>query len=134
MNSRSKKKNKKRSIHLSKQLKRKNMKPDLITIGHWAFIGGLIVAVLAGFVEVPALPLILFVFGLIVGFLNITEKESTPFLVAVIALLLIGVSGLQLGKLTAITVPILENFIAFVAAAGIVVALKQVIVLAKSAK
>lgn len=110
------------------------MKPDLKIIGYWAFIGGLIVAVLAGFVEVPALPLVLFVLGLIVGFLNITEKESTPFLVAVIALLLVGVSGLQLGKLTAITVPILENFIAFVAAAGLVVAIKQVIVLAKPSK
>jgi len=129
-----KKKNKKRSIHLSKQLKRKNMKPNLTIIGYWSFIGGLIVAVLAGFVEVPALPLVLFILGLIVGLLNITEKESTPFLVAVIALLLIGVAGLQLGKLTPIVVPILNNFIAFVAAAGLVVAIKQVIVLAKSAK
>lgn len=129
-----KKKNKKRSIHLPKQLKRKNMKPNLTIIGHWAFIGGLIVAVLAGFVEVPALPLVLFVLGLIVGFLNITEKENTPFLVAVIALLLIGVAGLQLGKLTPIVVPILENFIAFVAAGALIVAIKQVIVLAKPAK
>lgn len=111
-----------------------NVKPDLTIIGYWAFIGGLIVAVLAGFVEIPALPLVLFVLGLIIGFLNITEKESTPFLVAVIALLLIGVAGLQMGKLTPIAVPILERFIAFVAAAGLVVALKQVIVLAKPLK
>lgn len=107
------------------------MKLDLTTIGHWALIVGIIVTILASFVEVPALPAILFVLGLIVGLLNIKEKESTPFLVAVIALLLIGVAGLQLGKLTPIAVSILNNFIVFVAAAGLIVALKQVIVIAK---
>jgi len=108
-----------------------NAKFDLVTIGHWALIGGLILAVLSGFVVIPYLPVILFVLGLIVGFLNVAEKESTPFLVAVITLLLIGIAGLQFGKLAPVVVPVLENFIAFVAAAGLVVALKQVIVLAK---
>ena len=103
------------------------MKPALTTIGHWALIVGILVAVLAGFTKIPALPTILFILGLIVGFLNIREKENTPFLVAVIALLLIGVAGLQLGELTPIVVSILNNFIAFVAAAGLVAALKQVI-------
>jgi len=107
------------------------MKLDITTIGHWALIAGMILAIIAGFATIPALTIVLFVLGLIVGFLNIKEKESTPFLVAVIALLLIGVAGLQLGKLTEIVIPILENFIALVAAAGLVVALKQVIVLAK---
>ncbi|MFC1613086.1 hypothetical protein ACFL23_02020 [Patescibacteria group bacterium] len=107
------------------------MTTNLTTIGHWALIGGVILTVLAGFTAIPYLLTILFVLGLIVGFLNIKEKESTPFLIAVITLLLIGVSGLQLGKLTQIVVPILENLVAFVAAAGLVVALKQVIVLAK---
>ena len=104
---------------------------ELVKIGHWALIIGIILAVLAGFTAIPSLPVILFVLGLIVGFLNIQEKESTPFLVAVIALLLIGVAGLQLGRLTPVVVSILNNFIAFVAAAGLVVALKQVIALVK---
>jgi len=107
------------------------MKLDLTTIGHWALIIGIVIAVIAGFVAIPALPAILFVLGLIVGLLNIKEKESTPFLIAVIALLLIGVAGLQLGRLTPIIVSILNNFIAFVAAAGLVVALKQVIAIVK---
>ena len=51
---------------------------ELVRIGHWALIIGMILAVLAGFTAVPALPVILFVLGLIVGFLNIKEKESTP--------------------------------------------------------
>lgn len=107
------------------------LKYNLTTIGRWAFLGGLILAVLAGFVEIPNLLLFLFVLGLIVGFLNVTEKESTPFLIAVIALLLIGVSSLQLGQLTGIAASILNNFIAFVAAAGLIVALKQILTVAK---
>ena len=107
------------------------MKPDLITIGHWALIIGIGLAIIAGFAAIPALPSALFVLGLIVGFLNIKEKESTPFLVAVIALLLIGVAGLQFGKLTLVAVSILNNFIAFVAAAGLVVAIKQVLAIVK---
>lgn len=104
---------------------------DLTFIGHWAFIIGLILAVLAGFAAFPSLPVILFVLGLIVGFLNVGEKESTSFLVAVIALLLIGVAGLQFGKLTGSFASILQNFIAFISAAGLVVAIKQVLAVAK---
>lgn len=107
---------------------------NLVTIGHWALIGGIVLAILAGagFPVVPQLAVVLFVLGLIVGFLNVTETESTPFLVAVIALLLIGVAGLQLGQLTGVTASILTNFIAFVAAAGLVVAVKQVLSVARS--
>ncbi|MBA3047265.1 hypothetical protein KKC83_04560 [Patescibacteria group bacterium] len=107
------------------------LKYNLTTIGRWALIGGIAFAVLAGFAAIPYLLVILFVLGLIVGFLNVKEKESIPFLVAVITLLLIGVGGLQLGKLTLAVASILENFIAFIAAAGLVVAIKQVIVVAK---
>ena len=98
-------------------------------IGHWSFIGGLVLAVLAAFVKMPYLASILFVLGLVVGFLNVKEKESTPFLISVIALLVIGVAGLQLGQLTPAVSGILLNFIAFVSAAGLVVAIKQALVI-----
>ena len=104
-------------------------KHNLTTIGRWAFLGGIVLAVLSGFTEIPNLALTLFILGLIVGFLNVTEKESTSFLIAVIALLLIGVSSLQLvGGLTTVVISVLNNFVAFVAAAGLIVALKQVII------
>lgn len=96
-------------------------------LGRWAILIGIILAVLAGFAEIPNLAIILFVLGLAVGFLNIKEKESVPFLIAVIALLVIGLSGLQLGNATPMVVSILNNFIAFISAAGLVVALKQVL-------
>jgi len=98
-------------------------------LGHWALIIGIILAVIAGFTAIPSLPVVLFILGLIVGLLNIKGRESTPFLVAVIALLLIGVAGLQLGG--EVVVSILNNFIAFMAAAGLIVALKQVLTAAK---
>ena len=108
---------------------------QLTLIGRWALIIGIILAVLAGFTEkIPSLAVILFVLGLIVGFLNVKERESTPFLVAVIALLVIGVSGLQFGKLNDTVVSILTNFLAFVSAAALVVALKQVLAVVKPAE
>jgi len=103
------------------------MKANFVLVGRWAFIIGMIIAILAGFADIPYLTAILFVLGLIVGFLNVTEKESTSFLVAVIAMLVIGLSGLQLGKFTGLGVAILNNFLAFVSAAGLIVALKQVL-------
>jgi len=78
------------------------------------------------------LPLILFALGLIVGFLNVKDKGSTSFLVAVIALLLIGVAGLQLGELTTLVGDMLQNFVTFMAAAGLVVAVKQILSVAKA--
>lgn len=105
--------------------KQKTMK--LTLVGRWAVIIGIILAILAGFAEIPSLGIILFVLGLIVGFLNIGEKESTPFLIAVITLLLVGVAGLQFGAVTGTVASILENFLAFVSAAALVVALKQIL-------
>ena len=97
-------------------------------IGHWAFIIGMILAVLAGFVGIPHLAIILAILGLIVGFLNVGEKESIPFLISVIALMMIGLAGLHLGERVAV---IMQNFLAFVSAAGLVVAIKQILVVAK---
>ena len=108
---------------------------NLVTIGHWAFVLGLVLSIIAGLGgEIPALMIILIVLGLIVGFLNITEKESTPFLVAVIALLVTGVAGLGVIKYIEWMVPILNNIIAFVAAAGVIVAIKQVLTIAKKSE
>lgn len=105
---------------------------NLTTIGRWAFLLGLIISFIAGFGgEIPALMTVLFALGLIVGFLNISERESTHFLVAVIALLVIGLAGLQFGKFTLIIAAILQNIIAFVAAAGLIVAVKQTLAIAK---
>ncbi len=107
---------------------------ELDLIGKWAFIAGLVIAVLAGFITtIPATTILLtlFVLGLVVGFLNIDKKNTTEFLVAVIALLAVGSLGaLSVGQLVApvgYLQAILNNFTAFVAAAALVVSLKVVI-------
>jgi hypothetical protein len=109
---------------------------NLVNIGHWAFVVGLIIAVIAGLGGqmdwlVPAL----IVLGLIVGFLNVTEKESTAFLVGVIALLVIGMASLEtIGSIGEKMALILSNVVTFVAGAGLVVAVKQVLGIAKKSE
>jgi hypothetical protein len=66
----------------------------LSKIGFWAFIIGLIICIIGGFISSwpsnTAIIIILIILGLIVGFLNITTKEITLFLVATIALIVTG--------------------------------------------
>jgi len=110
------------------------VKDNYKEVGRWSFILGLILAILAGFINATWIPIVLFVLGLIVGFLNITSEQSTEFLVAVIALLLVGMSGLQISLLSqeiSVTVQLmLNNFVSFIAAAGLVVAIKSILAVA----
>ncbi len=98
-------------------------------MGRWAFIIGLIIAVLLGFVGFAYSSLILVILGLIVGFLNVSEKEASAFLIAVIALLLVGVAGLKaldvVGTLYTWVQTVLVSFTTFVSAAAVVVAIKE---------
>ena len=70
--------------------------------------------------------------GALVGLLMIEEERSTSFLVAVIALLTIGMGSVQI---LIDSVPklaeILSGFVSFVSAAGFIVALKETIRLAR---
>ena len=106
-------------------------------IGKYAFLIGILIAVVLGFVTSYAsiLMMILVVLGLIVGFLHIPEKKSTNFLIAAITLIVGGVAGLEvitvLGVITTYITAIIGNIIAFVSAAALVVALKTVVQLAK---
>ena len=106
-------------------------------IGKWAFLIGLIIALVLGFITsyTSTLMMLLVVLGLVVGYLNISDKESTKFLVAVIALVVGGVAGIEvitiLGVVTTKIVAILTNFITFASAAGLVVAVKSVLTSAR---
>jgi hypothetical protein len=101
----------------------------LATIGHWAFILGVVIAILAGFFgpATDVVALVLVILGIIVGFLNVSEKEMSSFLIAVIALLVAGAAGLQtLPLIGSIIGPMLINIATFVAPAAVIVALKAV--------
>jgi hypothetical protein len=97
-------------------------------IGFWAFIVGLIIAVIAGIVMAanPVIIIILIILGLVVGFLNITAKEIMLFLVATIALIVVGnvftpLTVLDLGKFLG---GILSYVATLMAPAAIVAAIK----------
>ena len=101
-------------------------------IGKWAFIIGLAIAIIAGFVVLPYVTLILVVLGLIVGVLNITDKETKDFLIAAIALTVGATSLNALPAIGAIATTIMANIVAFVVPAALLVALKSVYSLAKA--
>lgn len=105
---------------------------DLADIGRWSFVLGFILSIVVGFGGyVPAWNTILVILGLIVGFLNISERESIPFLISVIAVLVISLASLESVKYLDKLVPVLKNIISFVGSAGLVVALKQILITAK---
>ncbi|MBM3303598.1 MAG: hypothetical protein FJY76_00745, partial [Candidatus Aenigmarchaeota archaeon] len=62
-------------------------------VGGWAFILGVVIAILAGLASTFAamysgyVLLVLVILGLIVGFLNIKDKEVVNFLIVAIALM-----------------------------------------------
>lgn len=107
-------------------------------IGGWAFILGVVIAVVAGLGAASlgawawVVTLLLVLAGLVVGFLNIGDKEVNDFLIAAIAVILIKQADLAV-------IPIIGPFLkemvynvaVFVAPAALVVALKAVYNLAR---
>jgi len=100
-------------------------------LGRLSFLLGAIISIALGFIEFSYSSLVLVILGLIVGFLNVPVKETQKYLIAVIALLVIGFAGLQvfnvLGNgLSNWIQTVLASFIIFVGASGLVVAVKAV--------
>ncbi|MBM3118648.1 MAG: hypothetical protein FJ006_03710 [Chloroflexi bacterium] len=103
-------------------------------VGFWAFIVGLIIAVVVGIMAalgaataiMPAVIIILIILGLIIGFLNITAKELLLFLVAIIALMVVGgvFAPLKMFGIGAMLDAILALVATLMAPAAIVVAIK----------
>ena len=95
-------------------------------IGKWAFIGGLVVAVLAGLFFQPGWAIwVLAILGLIVGLLNVTAEDTRSFLLASIALTLSATALNTLPVVGTALSFILPFVVAFVAGATIVIALKE---------
>lgn len=112
---------------------------------NWAFLVGAVLAILVGigqaaqadFVTSAAIPVILVLLGLVVGFVNITTKEAISFLVAAIALIALGGAGLNaidslIPKLGTLLAQAVQAFAFFVGAAAVVVAVKTAWNLASS--
>ena len=94
-------------------------------IGKWAFIVGLVIAILAGIgLDQTWFTWVLAVLGLVVGFLNVTSGESQGFLLASIALMLSANAVQEIPYVGAQLTQILGNVVAFLAAAVLVVAFR----------
>ena len=108
-------------------------------IGQWAFIVGILISVLVGFFPQELMgkaTLLLVILGLVIGFLNVTEKETMPFLVASVALLTTATARDSLKVIPPMWVgSFLANAVAsiavFVVPAAIIVAIKAIWALAK---
>ncbi len=100
-------------------------------LGEWAFIVGVILAILLGLfpgLDSQGVSLLLLMLGLIVGVVNISRRESDHFLLAAIALLVVGTGGLnQIPALGSYFEQIFFNITSFVAPAVVIVALKAVL-------
>ncbi len=117
-------------------------------IGSWAFLVGVILAVLFA-IAVIAMPvavagvgglmtIILVIIGLIIGFMNIHAKHMSDFLIAAIAVAMVGGTAGGLIGLDQFAPPvgsflmyIVMNIVSIAAAAALIVGLKQIMALAK---
>ena len=108
----------------------------LAKVGSWAFILGVVIAVVAGIVQAKSATIttLLIVLGLIVGLLNVTGKETTAFLLATVSLVIVSnMGGTYLGQIANIGPKIdgvLGAIMTFVVPATIIVALKAIYALA----
>ncbi len=104
-------------------------------LGKWAFIAGLILAIISGFLVIPGLSLVLFILGITIGFMNIQRKDMIPYLVSIIALIVVS-SGILLIEEPYLSMmgmgiikSVLANFTAFVSASGLVIAIRSILLL-----
>ena len=102
-------------------------------IGRWAFIVGLLISIIAGIVNIGTAGLAwLVALGLIVGFINVTGKEVMNFLLATIALMMVGSIGLNIPGVGNFVTSMVAAFTAFVAGAAFIVAIKEVFAITRN--
>jgi len=117
---------------------RRKSKKDSDTIGYIAFLLGVFIAIIAGLFYAAGVldvamqgfvAIVLVVLGLVVGLLNLLDKDVVTFLMAVIALGVVGsgAGGLALIPYIGIPLSAVVNYIGtFVFPAAVVVALKTI--------
>lgn len=114
------------------------------SVGAYAFLAGaaiaIIVGALSGLGQSGALggvlgwiPLVLVILGLVVGYLNIKDKQITDFLIASIVFITLAGTAGGLGAidkaitpLGGVLVGVVQNLAVFVAPAALVVAIKAI--------
>ncbi|MBI2665878.1 hypothetical protein HYX12_04620 [Candidatus Woesearchaeota archaeon] len=109
----------------------KKEKVELHRVAHYTFFVGLLVSIVTGLfrnlLEPQVLVTTLVALGFMVGLFNLTAKETTPFLVAAIALMLAGIVNLGLIPVVGLYLrSILSNIVVFVVPGAIIVGMKAI--------
>ena len=113
-------------------------------VGKYAYLVGVIAALIVGILAsyIPAtavtwLTSIIILAGLVVGFMNISTKEIKDFLLVSTVLVIVAYAGSAAGTLKSVQIigmyleGIFTQLLAFVVPATVVVALKEILLLAK---
>lgn len=109
----------------------KKEKMELHRVAHYTFFVGLLIAIVAGLFRSVISPQVLVttlvILGFIVGLFNLTAKETTPFLLAAVALMLAGIVNLGLIPGVGLYLrSILSNIVVFVVPGAIIVGMKAI--------
>ena len=106
-------------------------------LGSWAFLLGVIIAVIFGIVDWASgtspewVGWILVILGLVVGLMNITDKEANPFMISGVILVLVSWLGADVMSTIGIVQSVLNAILMLFVPATIIVALKSVWGIAK---
>ena len=106
-------------------------------IGAWAFLIGVVLAIVLGLFNTALganstyILWILVVLGILVGLLNVTSKESSKFLLASLALVIVSYMGQGVLSIIPQIGSILSAFLVLFVPATIIVALRNLFDLAK---
>jgi uncharacterized membrane protein len=102
-------------------------------IGAWAFLIGVIIAVIIALfaLDNTTLVWILAVIGIIVGLLNVTDDEAHQFLFSAVALLLVAALGRDAVSIVPILANILNALLVLFVPATVIVAIRNVFSVAK---
>jgi hypothetical protein len=107
-------------------------------IGFWAFIIGLVIALVFGIIaaitsgmDTSWIIIILIILGIIIGFLNITAKEVPTLLLATIALIVVGNVFAPLPGIGKLIGSVLGYVAVLVSPAAIIAAIKALWVIGK---
>ncbi len=105
-------------------------------LGAWAFLAGVIIAIIVSFLGVSVTSgiwaIILVVIGLIVGLLNVGGKEMTTFLLAAVSLVIVSSFGAASLASVAYIGEILSALMVLFVPATIVVALRALFAVSKA--
>ena len=102
-------------------------------IGRWAFLIGVILAVIFGLVGVnQTIVIVLLILGLVIGLLNVTERETHSMLLSAVALVIVTALGRDVVASIPVVVNILNAILILVVGATIIVALKEMFHITKT--